>query len=79
MWRASLPVWKTAIAPRGATLLADVNPTFNWAWLARRVPVRVSLDHMPADETLVTGPYSDYGDPVADANWPDRAFGFANP
>jgi hypothetical protein len=43
------------------------------------VPVRVSLDHIPADETLVTGPYSDYGDPVAEANWPDRAFRFANP
>jgi hypothetical protein len=55
MWRASLPVWKAAIAPRGQHCFADVNPTFNWVRLARRVPVRVSLDRIPADETLVTG------------------------
>ena len=40
---------------QGAKLLADVNPTFNWVRLAQRVPVRVSLDHIPADETLVAG------------------------
>jgi hypothetical protein len=79
MWRASLPVWKAAIAPRGQHCFADVNPTFNWVRLARRVPVRVSLDRIPADETLVTGRTATMGDPVAEANWPDRAFGFANP
>jgi RND family efflux transporter MFP subunit len=29
----------------GATLLANVNPTFNWVRLAQRVPVRIALDH----------------------------------
>lgn len=28
----------------GATLLANVNPTFNWVRLAQRVPVRIALD-----------------------------------
>jgi hypothetical protein len=36
---------------QGAKLLADVN----WVRLAQRVPVRVSLDHIPADGTLVAG------------------------
>jgi HlyD family secretion protein len=40
---------------QGANLLADVNPTFNWVRLAQRVPVRVSLDDIPADGTLVAG------------------------
>jgi multidrug resistance efflux pump len=39
----------------GATLLANVNPTFSWVRLAQRVPVRISLDSIPADGTLVTG------------------------
>jgi RND family efflux transporter MFP subunit len=38
----------------GATLLANVNPTFNWVRLAQRVPVRVALD--PAERSeLVAG------------------------
>jgi multidrug resistance efflux pump len=40
---------------QGANLLADVNPTFSWVRLAQRVPVRVSLDDIPADGTLVAG------------------------
>jgi multidrug resistance efflux pump len=39
----------------GASMLADVNPTFSWVRLAQRVPVRISLDGIPADGTFVTG------------------------
>jgi multidrug resistance efflux pump len=38
----------------GATLLANVNPTFNWVRLAQRVPVRIALDRTEASE-LVAG------------------------
>jgi RND family efflux transporter MFP subunit len=38
----------------GATLLANVNPTFNWVRLAQRVPVRIALDPAEASE-LVAG------------------------
>ena len=38
----------------GATLLANVNPTFNWVRLAQRVPVRIALDHDHRSE-LVAG------------------------
>jgi RND family efflux transporter MFP subunit len=38
----------------GATLLANVNPTFNWVRLAQRVPVRIALDRAEASE-LVAG------------------------
>jgi RND family efflux transporter MFP subunit len=38
----------------GATLLANVNPTFNWVRLAQRVPVRVALDRTERNE-LVAG------------------------
>ncbi len=38
----------------GTTLLANVNPTFNWVRLAQRVPVRIALD--PAERSeLVAG------------------------
>jgi len=37
------------------TLLAAVNPTFTWVRLARRIPVRIALDHVPAGEQLVAG------------------------
>jgi RND family efflux transporter MFP subunit len=42
---------------RGAdsSLLADVNPTFNWVRLAQRVPVRIVLDHPPAGLRLIPG------------------------
>jgi multidrug resistance efflux pump len=38
----------------GATLLANVNPTFNWVRLAQRIPVRVALDRAERSE-LVAG------------------------
>jgi len=38
----------------GSTLLANVNPTFNWVRLAQRVPVRIALDHSERSE-LVAG------------------------
>ena len=40
---------------QGASLLANVNPTFNWVRLAQRVPVRVVLDPGPATAGLVAG------------------------
>jgi multidrug resistance efflux pump len=39
----------------GATLLANVNPTFNWVRLAQRVPVRVALDSAAERSDLVAG------------------------
>ncbi|OYX83924.1 MAG: efflux transporter periplasmic adaptor subunit [Azorhizobium sp. 35-67-5] len=38
----------------GATLLANVTPTFSWVRLAQRVPVRIALDPTPG-LTLVAG------------------------
>jgi RND family efflux transporter MFP subunit len=37
------------------TLLAAVNPTFTWVRLARRIPVRIELTHVPAGTQLVAG------------------------
>src|SRR5260370_30607637 len=37
---------------QGASLLADVNPTFSWVRLAQREPVRVLLDAIPANIIL---------------------------
>jgi multidrug resistance efflux pump len=39
----------------GATLLANVNPTFNWVRLAQRVPVRIALDHAAERNELIAG------------------------
>ena len=39
----------------GATLLANVNPTFNWVRLAQRIPVRVTLDDASERNELVAG------------------------
>jgi multidrug resistance efflux pump len=39
----------------GATLLANVNPTFNWVRLAQRVPVRIALDQPAERSELVAG------------------------
>ena len=39
----------------GASLLPNVNPTFSWVRLAQRVPVRIALDHTPADIRLISG------------------------
>jgi len=39
----------------GATLLPNVNPTFNWVRLAQRIPVRITLDQVPADFRMIAG------------------------
>lgn len=41
--------------PTDVKLLANVNPSFNWVRLAQRVPVRVGLDQVPKDMTVVAG------------------------
>jgi multidrug resistance efflux pump len=38
-----------------SSLLANVNPTFNWVRLAQRIPVRVQLDQVPQDARLIAG------------------------
>jgi RND family efflux transporter MFP subunit len=40
---------------QGASLLANVNPTFSWVRLAQRVPVRIALDQIPDNVALVAG------------------------
>lgn len=40
---------------QGANLLPNVSPTFSWVRLAQRIPVRVVLDHPPADLRLIAG------------------------
>jgi RND family efflux transporter MFP subunit len=37
------------------TLLANVNPTFNWVRLAQRVPVRIAIDRVPDGFDLIAG------------------------
>ena len=44
-----------ANAVRGQSGLADVNPIFTWVRLARRIPVRIELDHVPDGVRLVAG------------------------
>jgi multidrug resistance efflux pump len=39
----------------GSSLLPNVNPTFDWVRLAQRIPVRISLDAVPADVHLIAG------------------------
>ncbi|CCE00203.1 HlyD family secretion protein [Bradyrhizobium sp. STM 3809] len=39
----------------GASLLANVTPTFNWVRLAQRVPVRIALDDASRRSELVSG------------------------
>lgn len=39
----------------GRSMLADVNPTFNWVRLAQRIPVRVQIDEVPEGTRLVAG------------------------
>jgi multidrug resistance efflux pump len=36
-------------------LLANVNPSFDWIRLARRIPVRIRLDRVPEGVRLVSG------------------------
>ena len=38
-----------------ASLLPNVNPTFNWVRLPQRIPVRIRLDPLPPGERLVAG------------------------
>lgn len=38
-----------------STLLANVNPTFNWVRLAQRIPVRVQFDAIPPEAQLIMG------------------------
>ncbi|XID76103.1 HlyD family secretion protein [Alkanindiges sp. WGS2144] len=38
-----------------SSMLANINPTFNWVRLAQRVPVRVTLDDVPDSNMLVAG------------------------
>lgn len=40
---------------QGSNLLANVTPTFSWVRLAQRVPVRIVLDTVPDNATLVAG------------------------
>lgn len=40
---------------QGASLLANVNPTFSWVRLAQRIPVRIAIDRLPAGMALVVG------------------------
>ncbi|AGS40282.1 MAG: RND family efflux transporter MFP subunit [Cycloclasticus pugetii] len=37
------------------TLIANVNPTFNWIRLAQRVPVRIAIDEIPDNIALISG------------------------
>jgi multidrug resistance efflux pump len=40
---------------QGASLLPNVNPTFDWVRLAQRMPVRISLDAVPQGVHLIVG------------------------
>ena len=40
---------------RTSSLLANVNPTFTWVRLAARIPVRITLDKIPAGLKLIAG------------------------
>lgn len=39
----------------GANLLANINPTFSWVRLAQRIPVRITLDQVPAAVRVIPG------------------------
>lgn len=41
--------------PVSRELVADVNPTFNWVRLARRIPVRIELEQVPEGLVLAAG------------------------
>ena len=44
-----------ANAEQGQSGLATVNPVYTWVQLAQRVPVRVRIDQVPEDMSLVVG------------------------
>lgn len=37
------------------TMLPAINPNFSWVRLAQRIPVRIAIDHAPADIALIPG------------------------
>ena len=37
------------------TMLPAINPNFSWVRLAQRVPVRIAIDHPPANLALIPG------------------------
>jgi multidrug resistance efflux pump len=39
----------------GASLLANINPTFDWVRLPQRIPVRIALDEVPAGVQVIPG------------------------
>ena len=39
----------------GESLLANVNPTFTWVRLAQRIPVRIHIDEIPKNFTVIAG------------------------
>jgi multidrug resistance efflux pump len=39
----------------GGSLLANINPTFDWVRLAQRIPVRIALDEVPAGVQVIPG------------------------
>jgi len=39
----------------GTQLLPNVNPAFDWVRLAQRIPVRIAIDEMPGDLSLIAG------------------------
>ncbi len=39
----------------GSNLLENINPAFNWVRLVQRIPVRITLDRVPADIRLIAG------------------------
>ncbi len=39
----------------GSSLLANVNPTFTWVRLAQRIPVRITLEDLPAETRMIVG------------------------
>lgn len=40
---------------QGSSLLPNVNPAFDWVRLAQRIPVRISIDEVPAGVQLIAG------------------------
>jgi hypothetical protein len=49
---AGLGASAEAAATSLSTLLANVNPAFNWVRLAQRIPVRIKLDNPSSDIRL---------------------------
>ncbi len=58
----------------GASLLANVNPTFNWVRLAQRVPVRIALDQVSRSSRAGGGAVGDGRDPqIRSGDQPGRS------